>query len=804
MEAINPTALQQANLAYQQQNFAQAIQFYVQVLLSRPALAPLLINNLYRAQKSYHQKRAQQLKTSKPHILVSCWDLANNPVGRAATLGPIWQQIAEVEIIGCLYPPHRGKQIWQPLQDFSIPIHSLTVKSEHSFIQQAISFVSKHPCDLLHLSKPRLPNIFIGLLYKLIWACPVIMDIDDEELAFVNAVCPLTLEDYLGLTSELADTTPNLWNKTSTQLGMNYAQTFDAVTTVNPALQQRYGGAIIHHARDAQHLSPSLEKRQQARNQLGITENETVIVFAGTPRKHKGLLDVAKALAKQKRQDLTFLILGSFPKETKKLEEELTKLPNLKKIMRPNFSFNQLPNLLAAGDITILLQDPNSLAAQMQTPAKLTDALAMGLTVLATPTPGLAGFLEEDAFIPIEPDKLNQALAQALAQHDQQKKQPPKAHPLFKQQLSLEANSHKLKELYLELKSNSTTQSVKLTTNLHQLAEQLPSLAPLLTAPNPQLPSKQKKTTVNWQAASIKPRQTNLTSIIIPIYNQPELTAACIEALYQHTAINTFELILVDNGSDAPTKKLLEKTANQYPNIQLLSNPTNLNFAQGCNQGAALSNGQTLLFLNNDTTVTNNWLPPLLTALQQPDIAAVQPQLLYPDGTIQNIGVVFSSKSALGYPIYAHKQPSELGTIKSRRYQALTAACLAINADDFNQLKGFDTAFINGQEDIDLCLRLNQHHGKISCWLEATSQVIHHESKSQNRFKHVDQNRRFFVERWQKQMQADDQNYYNQDGYQATSYQADSKNRPTELQIWRPLLQKISDVHKLAKQNSAH
>jgi hypothetical protein len=51
---------------------------------------------------------------------------------------------------------------------------------------QAIDLVSAHPFDLVHLSKPRFPNILLGLLYRLLWDAQILVDIDDDELAFVD------------------------------------------------------------------------------------------------------------------------------------------------------------------------------------------------------------------------------------------------------------------------------------------------------------------------------------------------------------------------------------------------------------------------------------------------------------------------------------------------------------------------------------------------------------------------------------------------------------------------------------------
>lgn len=298
---------------------------------------------------------------------------------------------------------------------------------------------------------------------------------------------------------------------------------------------------------------------------------------------------------------------------------------------------------------------------------------------------------------------------------------------------------------------------------------------------------------IDWPALQSKQRHPKLVSIIIPVYNQPGHTAACVASLYQHTDTKSFELILVDNGSDRLTQALLQELTHKHPSVRLLRNPENLNFATGCNQGFAASQGDIVVFLNNDTTVTQGWLPPLVEALHRPDVAAVQPKLLYPDGTIQCIGVVFSAKSPLGYPIYAGMQPEHPWANQSRRYQAVTGACMGLRAHDFAELQGFDPIYINGQEDIDLCLRLNQRYGSHCGWVATNSTVIHHEGRTTGRYMHVETNRRSYVERWKLKVKADDLDYYSEDGFSVIAYQPDApKNLPPALQVYRPQLTQIN------------
>ena len=80
-----------------------------------------------------------------------------------------------------------------------------------------------------------------------------------------------------------------------------------------------------------------------------------------------------------------------------------------------NQPFKDIPDIVSIGDLCILLQDPNSPAALYQTPAKLSDALGMGLKVLAESTPGLADLAELGAFNIVTRDTLLGVLKQSIA-----------------------------------------------------------------------------------------------------------------------------------------------------------------------------------------------------------------------------------------------------------------------------------------------------------------------------------------------------------------------------------------------------
>jgi GT2 family glycosyltransferase/glycosyltransferase involved in cell wall biosynthesis len=292
---------------------------------------------------------------------------------------------------------------------------------------------------------------------------------------------------------------------------------------------------------------------------------------------------------------------------------------------------------------------------------------------------------------------------------------------------------------------------------------------------------------INWDylAETAPRRDKGTTSIIVCVYNNPELTDRCVRSIVNYTTDQKIEIILVDNGSDAKTAEVLETLCDEFCDVRTISNYENLNFSLGNNIGFAASIGEKVVFLSNDCQVTENWLDPLLASLEDETVKGVQPRLLFPDGTIQCVGVVFSGRDPFGYPIYRGKPNSAKYVGKKRRLQAVTAACLAMRAVDFARGRGFDPRFMNGQEDTDLCLRLNA--GTPSFLYVPNSIVYHFKGKSLESDKHIVHNRTELFIRWNKKVVGDDVAYYRQDGMTVPEYEFDIPQFVEQgIACWRP------------------
>lgn len=232
-----------------------------------------------------------------------------------------------------------------------------------------------------------------------------------------------------------------------------------------------------------------------------------------------------------------------------------------------------------------------------------------------------------------------------------------------------------------------------------------------------------------------------LLSVIIPLHNGCALSRRCLSSLQPALKDVHAEIVLVDNGSADETSAWLASLPTE---IRVLRNAENLGFATACNQGAQASRGRYLLFLNNDTEVSPEWLAPLLEAIKQPDVGVVGCKLLYPDGTIQHAGI----ELIRGVPDHPWRfAPSDVPEAnRPRAMDMVTGACLLIPRTLFFPLLGFDETFLNGVEDVDLCLRARM--AGLRVFYEPRACALHREGQTPGRFQHARRNLRLFFTRW--------------------------------------------------------
>jgi GT2 family glycosyltransferase len=228
-------------------------------------------------------------------------------------------------------------------------------------------------------------------------------------------------------------------------------------------------------------------------------------------------------------------------------------------------------------------------------------------------------------------------------------------------------------------------------------------------------------------------------SFIIPLYNCLPLTQAMLASLRATVPPGLpHEIILVDDGSTDGTREWLKGVT--VP-CRALLNDKNLGFAATCNRGAATASGEFLFFLNNDLELRPGWLEPMLAVFSRiPTAGAVgNVQLNFATGAIDHTGLYFNEK---GKPAHATRR----GLAAIRDVDAVTGACFAIRGDAWRQLGGFDEDYVNGCEDVDLCLRALE--AGFTNHVALRSVVRHHVSASTGRKRRDEQNTARLLRRW--------------------------------------------------------
>ena len=182
-----------------------------------------------------------------------------------------------------------------------------------------------------------------------------------------------------------------------------------------------------------------------------------------------------------------------------------------------------------------------------------------------------------------------------------------------------------------------------------------------------------------------------------------------------------YEIIFVDDGSTDGTREWLATLTD--PAIRVVLNEKNLGYAAANNRGAALARGEFLALLNNDLVLTPGWLEPMLKVHAGLGTRAGlmgNVQLNASTGQIDHSGIIIDLHCK---PEHDRAMPWTCRFRTTRRVAAVTGACVLIRSDLWWQLGGFDEGFINGGEDIDLCLRARAT-GRINA--VALRSIVHH------------------------------------------------------------------------------
>jgi len=245
--------------------------------------------------------------------------------------------------------------------------------------------------------------------------------------------------------------------------------------------------------------------------------------------------------------------------------------------------------------------------------------------------------------------------------------------------------------------------------------------------------------------------------IIIVTHNGLEYTKKCIESVEEHTKNVHHKFIFVDNHSTDGTLEYLKTVSNST----LISNKENFGFVKGMNQGLERASASYVVWLNNDTIVTPNWLSYLISHLENESKAAVIGPMSNGTGIIQRDQSWKDEPSLNKISEYGKKFHSK-NQNKPIEYHRVAGFCIVMKGELVSKIGKLDEGYNFGWcDDDDFCKRVRKAGYKI---LIAQDVFIYH--KSGATFAQttdpelalsyrMQKGRRYFLHKWTKQKKKD-------------------------------------------------
>ncbi|MFA4956992.1 MAG: glycosyltransferase [Candidatus Methanoperedens sp.] len=197
-----------------------------------------------------------------------------------------------------------------------------------------------------------------------------------------------------------------------------------------------------------------------------------------------------------------------------------------------------------------------------------------------------------------------------------------------------------------------------------------------------------------------------LVSMII-VSSDSDVINKCIENIEQATDYSNYEIVVINMEKQEPEVIAKEK-------VHIIQYSGSYNISKARNLATSHARGEYLLFLDeNVEIITNDWLNALCENTQRPQVGAVGTKLINSSNQMLHCGITLGlgKDHVAGYPLsgFPSNIPGYFGNITIvKNCSAVTAACMMLRKDVFNEVNGFDENLAVAFSDVDLCLKLRE------------------------------------------------------------------------------------------------
>jgi GT2 family glycosyltransferase len=205
-------------------------------------------------------------------------------------------------------------------------------------------------------------------------------------------------------------------------------------------------------------------------------------------------------------------------------------------------------------------------------------------------------------------------------------------------------------------------------------------------------------------------------SIIIVSWNTRDLLLQCLRSIRSNDASLITEVIVVDNGS---TDGSVNAVREQFPDVRIIENETNVGFARANNQAIVVSCGRYICLINSDVKLDDRCLPLLHQHMEaNPEVGILGPKIFNTDRTLQasfrtfpSLWSTFCRALALDTILSpSHWLPTHdiEPNCRAREVDILSGCFWVVRRSALEQVGLLDEQFFMYAEDKDWCKRFRR------------------------------------------------------------------------------------------------
>ena len=232
-------------------------------------------------------------------------------------------------------------------------------------------------------------------------------------------------------------------------------------------------------------------------------------------------------------------------------------------------------------------------------------------------------------------------------------------------------------------------------------------------------------------------KEISKINIIIVTYNAKNLLKKCVSSIRRFTH-SPYLITVVDNGSSDGTFSFLKKQGD----VNIIRNRRNLGFSRAMNQGIKNTHNRLIVCLDDDVTVTENWLDSLESYIENSNVGIVGCKIIFPDGKIHAAEYSIKPRMVVGKGELDFGQKEYV-----REVDALIGPCWLMKREVIKKIGYFDERFYPCQhEDLDFCIRARLAGYKII--YNGKGKIVHHNIYRDNG--QSEKNWKKFLRKWKR------------------------------------------------------